>query len=91
MYLTIFLLAVMQVYFACFAQPLDRIWGVTANGPLIWLMTMHAIAPLILNPNAYPSEWTSDVKPHFRRAYQWATALIKGVGRKGGDYAMIKA
>lgn len=80
-YLTVLCLAILQIYFAMFAAPLNRIWGITANGPLVWLMIMHVGAPLILNPNAYPSEWTSHLKPYLKKCYVWAGDML-GLSRR---------
>ncbi|CCG81821.1 Putative uncharacterized protein [Taphrina deformans PYCC 5710] len=90
-YLTIFLLVVMQVYFACFAAPLDRIWGITANGPLIWVLVMHAFAPLILNPNAYPSEWSSALRPYILAATSRFVAFFKTPQRDSSGYRALRA
>lgn len=88
-YLVLILLTIMQIYFAVFAQPLDRIWSVTANLPLIWLMVMHAISPLILNPNAYPSEWTSDIKPNVKRAAAFMSRLFRRVKQRQNKYSSL--
>ena len=76
------MLALLQVYLALFAPPMDRIWSVTANLPLIWLMVMHVVSPLILNPNAYPSEWHSDLKPQVRRLVAWTAHVFRVVKKK---------
>ncbi|BFZ56758.1 hypothetical protein PYCC9005_003806 [Savitreella phatthalungensis] len=62
-YATCVLLALMQIYFAYFARPIDRIATITANLPLSWLLIMHAIMPLALNSSSYASEWHSEMWP----------------------------
>lgn len=52
-YLTVVLLAAMQVYMSVFAAPLDRIGNLTANGPLIWLMVMRMTHSLLLLISRY--------------------------------------
>jgi hypothetical protein len=77
-----FLLILLQIYLAIFAAPMDRIWSITANLPLLWLIVMHIVSPLILNPNAYPSEWHSDVKPQVKRLVAWLKRVFQVVKEK---------
>lgn len=52
-YLTIAVLSLLQIYFAVFAAPLDKIWSITANGPLVWLMVMRKSKLFLTHPFSF--------------------------------------
>lgn len=62
MYALILLLSALQIFMAVGVSTKYAIHGITANGPLSFLLIMHAAMPFALNPNSYASEWQADTK-----------------------------
>lgn len=79
MYATLAFLAALQIVLAC-AVPLKyQIWGFTSNGPLIFMMMMHAIMPFALNSNSYASEWQAEFKGTIIKGQRWLSAQFDGL------------
>lgn len=75
-YLILLVLSALQIYLAIGVSSKYAIHGLTSNGPLVFMMIMHAVMPFALNPNSYGSEWQGDLKASIRSASAWISVKI---------------
>lgn len=91
MYGLLVVLALLQVGMAILVPFKYRIWGLTSNGPLLFMMAMHAAMPFALNSNSYAAEWQADLKDTIKRGVSYVVvktatlrAKIKQLGQNAG-------
>ena len=82
MYCFLVLLAALQIFLAVGVSSKYAIHSITANGPLVFMMLMHAIMPVALNPNSYASEWQADTKQTIREGAAWIGAKTTALKNK---------
>ncbi|CCG84105.1 protein of unknown function [Taphrina deformans PYCC 5710] len=91
-YAIIAALVALQVVLAVAVPVKWQIFGLTSNGPLCFMLIMHAVMPFALNSNSYASEWQADFKGTVIRGQRWLSKQtsnlklkILALGRQAND------
>lgn len=82
MYGILLVLTILQIYLVVLAPDKWKIWGLTSNLPLLFMMAMHAIMPFALNQNSYASEWQGDLKNSVRIGIHFLGAKVQAIKTK---------